>query len=463
MLLAMLGLTGGKSFYSRSSLFSPKSKDDAYDIHHQDASRGLALSEQDLRVSNNNVKISVVNLVSNLGSCILCAYMLRSFFRGLSESFTYFINKVNSGVGGGNSSLSLGDVSRFLGNETLNNYEAEIAVSIIDPATIDVDFRDIGGLKDVKRSLLDCSSSLISLDDGGVDRSVAQLPSNALYKSVGGVLLYGPPGCGKSALVRALAKRMNIPVLPLQPSSLLRKYVGESSQLCKAVFTLADKLSPCILFLDEMDSLFRSRQDEDNSVDRNLKTEFMQLWDSLSRSNPGVLVVGATNRPQDIDSAIQRRFERSFLIGLPNEPARIEIFRLLLKTTLLDNDFDFSQCAAATEGYTPSDILNVCKAAAQVPLREYKRRHRGAVDINLKDGSVASGRGESTAKEVSTKAPALRPLRWTDVLEALQTVYPTQWLANSYGNFSPRSPQAGHGSDISYQGNAEDDQSDDSL
>ena len=100
-----------------------------------------------------------------------------------------------------------------------------------------------------------------------------------------------------------------------KPSTLLRKWVGDTSQLTRALFTLCHKLQPCILFIDEMDGLFRSRREDDSTVDRQVKTEFMQLWDELSRSSKSrVLVIGATNRPQDLDAAIQRRFERSYRI-----------------------------------------------------------------------------------------------------------------------------------------------------
>ena len=131
-----------------------------------------------------------------------------------------------------------------------------------------------------------------------------------------GILLYGPQGCGKSALAKALAKSGNIPMLSISPSLLLRKYVGETSQLTRAIFSLAFKIQPCILFIDEMDSLFRERFDDDNVVHRNLKTEFMCFWDQITSSKSLITVIGATNRPQELDSAVQRRFERSYLIGI---------------------------------------------------------------------------------------------------------------------------------------------------
>ena len=109
--------------------------------------------------------------------------------------------------------------------------------------------------------------------------------------------------------------------MQISPSTLLRKWVGDTSQLTKAVFTLCHKLQPCILFIDDDGCLYGAKED-DNAVDRQVKTEFMQLWDELSRTDNRVLVIGATNRPQDLDAAIQRRFERSYLVSMPNESAR---------------------------------------------------------------------------------------------------------------------------------------------
>jgi SpoVK/Ycf46/Vps4 family AAA+-type ATPase len=218
-----------------------------------------------------------------------------------------------------------------------------------------------------------------------------------------------------------LAKKKNLPIVPFSPSTVLRKFVGESSQLTKAVFSLCAKLEPCILFVDEADSLFRTRYDDDSSVDRNLKTEVMTHLDQLNRQGSRVLVIAATNRPQDIDAAIQRRFERSYLIGLPNEQTRVEVFRCLLRTTTCDPSLNLNLCAKATEGYSPSDILNVCKAAAQVPLRELRRKQtRGA------DGS-ASG--------------VPRPLLLSDVEEALQSVIPTSWGSSAYNTILKQQQQ----------------------
>ena len=249
--------------------------------------------------------------------------------------------------------------------------------------------------------------------------SILTKRSGSLLRPVQGVLLYGPPGCGKTALTRSLSRKCQLPMVQISPSTLLRKWVGDTSQLTKAIFTLCHKLQPCILFIDEMDGLFRSRREDDNAVDRQIKTEFMQLWDELSRSKDSrVMVVGATNRPQDLDAAIQRRFERSYFVDMPNEAARNSIVRKLLKSSnvAVATHFDYKACATMTTGYSPSDIVNLFKAAACIPLRELQKSRRKPGNGN----STSSGSG-------------LRPLSLADVEEAMQSLgQPTQWTAQGY-------------------------------
>lgn len=102
----------------------------------------------------------------------------------------------------------------------------------------------------------------------------------------------------------------------------------------------------------------------------------MQLWDELADSKSKVLILGATNRPQDLDAAALRRFERSFLIGLPDEAARKEVLEVLLHEVEKEKNFSMRTCAKMTEGYAPSDLVALCKAAASIPLREHKRKSR---------------------------------------------------------------------------------------
>ena len=139
-------------------------------------------------------------------------------------------------------------------------------------------------------------------------------PSSATRK-IAGMLLYGPPGCGKTLLVKALATTARLPCLVVTPSALLSKYVGETNQRVRTLFALANKLGPCVLCLDELDGILRERHDQEHDVARELKTEFVQWWDGMLQGTSNtvshrqkqqhpILVIGATNRPFDVDAAL---------------------------------------------------------------------------------------------------------------------------------------------------------------
>ncbi|CAF94890.1 unnamed protein product, partial [Tetraodon nigroviridis] len=146
-----------------------------------------------------------------------------------------------------------------------------------------------------------------------------------------GVLLYGPPGCGKTLIAKATAKEAGFRFINLQPSTLTDKWYGESQKLAAAVFSLAVKLQPSIIFIDEIDSFLRSRSSSDHEATAMMKAQFMSLWDGLDTdTHLQVIVMGATNRPQDLDAAILRRMPTRFHINQPNERQREQILRLIL-------------------------------------------------------------------------------------------------------------------------------------
>jgi SpoVK/Ycf46/Vps4 family AAA+-type ATPase len=179
-----------------------------------------------------------------------------------------------------------------------------------------------------------------------------------------GALLFGPPGTGKTLLARAIAAESGARMLAIQPSDVNDMWVGEGEKLVKAVFNLARRLSPCVVFIDEVDSLFAARSARDSSggskAHNQILTEFMQEMDGLSSASANrdkrVVVVGATNRPFDLDDAILRRLPRRLLVDLPTLDDRKAILRILLRGETLAADVDIDKLAANTEGFSGSDL-----------------------------------------------------------------------------------------------------------
>ncbi|KAJ7931804.1 P-loop containing nucleoside triphosphate hydrolase protein [Mycena leptocephala] len=172
-------------------------------------------------------------------------------------------------------------------------------------------------------------------------------------ESIGGILLYGPPGTGKTMVCRALARESGARMLQVRPSDVWDKYLGESEKLAQNVFNLAQRLAPCVIFFDEIDSLFKSRTSDDRHYTRNTAMDGLQS--SQKNRDAGVIVVGATNRPFDLDEAILRRLPTMLLVKLPDETRRKEILRVHLQGEAFP-DVQLDEIARRTDGYSGSDL-----------------------------------------------------------------------------------------------------------
>ncbi|KAI5122057.1 hypothetical protein M0805_006041 [Coniferiporia weirii] len=193
--------------------------------------------------------------------------------------------------------------------------------------------------------------------------------------SMTGCLLFGPPGTGKTLVVRALAKEAGCRMLAIQPSDVMDMYVGEGEKLVRSVFSLARRLSPCIVFLDEIDALFGARSSARETggalAHHGVITEFMQEMDGLKTTrDSNVIVIGATNRPFDLDDAVLRRLPRRLLVDLPGEKERGEILKILLRDETLASDVDLSWLAKRTDLFSGSDLKHLCVSAALDAVKE---------------------------------------------------------------------------------------------
>jgi len=266
-------------------------------------------------------------------------------------------------------------------NLDTNVYEDVIASDVANPDHIDVTFNSIGGLEDVKRSLYELVILPLVRPE--------LFARGKLLQPAKGVLLFGPPGTGKTLLAKALAKESGACFINVRSSTLQSKWFGDAQKLVSAVFTLAWKLQPSIIFIDEIDSFLGTRKSGEHEATSTMKTEFMTLWDGFNTDdNAQVMVLGATNRPWDVDEAILRRLPRAFEVGLPNKEQRAQVLGVTLKGENLEPGFitpDQScplwKIADETEGFSGSDLRDLCKQAAYGPVRDFLQMERKQVAI----------------------------------------------------------------------------------
>uniref|UniRef100_W5NE94 Outer mitochondrial transmembrane helix translocase n=1 Tax=Lepisosteus oculatus TaxID=7918 RepID=W5NE94_LEPOC len=286
----------------------------------------------------------------------------------------------------------------------LNEYEMNIASHLVDPRSMKVTWRDIAGLDEVITELQD--TVILPFQKRHLFRG------SKLFQPPKGVLLYGPPGCGKTLIAKATAKASGCQFINLQASTLTDKWYGESQKLTAAVFSLAVKIQPCIIFIDEIDSFLRSRSSMDHEATAMMKAQFMSLWDGLETgSDCQVMVMGATNRPQDVDPAILRRMPTTFQINLPL--LKFEVLKLInLAGENLSNAINLKEIAEKTGGYSGSDLKELCRDAAMYRVRDYVRKQQ------MKQ--IAHQLQELDVEERPVDEDRLRPVTQLDLLFGLE-------------------------------------------
>ncbi|CAI7619912.1 unnamed protein product [Penicillium pancosmium] len=274
---------------------------------------------------------------------------------------------------------------------TLNQYEQAVAMDVVAPEDISVTFEDIGGLDHIIKELK--QSVIYPLTMPHLYAS-----TSSLLTAPSGVLLYGPPGCGKTMMAKALAHESGACFINLRISTLTEKWYGDSNKLVNAVFSLARKLQPSIVFIDEIDAILGTRRSGEHEASGMVKAEFMTHWDGLTSANSRgepqrIVVLGATNRINDIDEAILRRMPKKFPVGLPSDVQRLRILSLVLKDTKVDReDIDVDWLVKKMAGLSGSDIKEQCRSAAIGPLNEQiEKMEKAGLPLTTLDPSQVRG------------------------------------------------------------------------
>lgn len=271
----------------------------------------------------------------------------------------------------------------------------------------DISFKDVGGLEDVKKEInLKIIKPLLNPD---------------LYKMYGkkvggGILLYGPPGCGKTFMARATAGEIDAKFINVGINDILDMYIGQSERNLADVFDVAREHTPCVLFFDEVDALGASRHQMINQAGKNVINQFLSEMDGISSDNEGLLIIGATNTPWALDTAFRRpgRFDRIIFVPPPDNDARAAIFDLALREKPLGEGINYAKLAKSTDMYSGADIYSVVDRAIEAKL-----------EIALETGEV-------------------QPIEMSDLQKAIKQTQPStkEWF-NTAKNYALYANQSG--------------------
>jgi SpoVK/Ycf46/Vps4 family AAA+-type ATPase len=275
----------------------------------------------------------------------------------------------------------------------------ESSAGIYDVEQVGIRLADVGGMVEVKARLE--AAVLAPLKNP----ELVKLYGKSLR---GGLLLYGPPGCGKTFIARAIAGEINARFISVSLADVLDMYIGKSEQNVHELFEVARANSPCVIFLDEVDALGQKRSQMRNSATRGTVNQLLTEMDGMSAGNDGVFVLGATNHPWDVDVALRRpgRFDRMVLVLPPDEPARDAILRYHLKHRPIAN-IDTAKIAKRTDGYSGADLAYICESAAERALIDSARsgtvRMIGMADLEAAAADVRPSIGPwmETARNVA--------------------------------------------------------------
>ncbi len=258
-----------------------------------------------------------------------------------------------------------------------------------------VKMSEVAGLKDAKQAIND--AILAPMKHPELFKGKARQPWR-------GILFYGPAGCGKTLIAKAVASEIKATFFNVSAANIVSKWLGESERLVASLFEMARRNQPSIIFIDELDSVGVARSGDDVGGERRMKTQILTEMQGLaSDAEDRITVIGATNLPWELDFALRSRFEKRIHVPLPDTMAREKIFQIHMEDVEIAPDIDYRELADLSEGYSGRDLSIVCREAAMEPIR----------DLQI------SGRMEEEEEIVE-----LRPVSREDFLRAIENIRP---------------------------------------
>ena len=299
----------------------------------------------------------------------------------------------------------------------------------VQPGTSNPKKRQLNGEPPVKKRkvglIIDHSPPThVSLDDlGGVDHVIKQLEAliglpffkpeiyaQSRIQPTRGLLLHGPPGCGKTMIANAFAAELGVPFISLSAPSIVSGMSGESEKALREHFEEAKRMAPCLVFLDEIDAITPKRESAQREMEKRIVAQLLTCMDDLALEKTGgkaVIVLAATNRPDALDPALRRggRFDKEINLGVPNEAVREQILRTLTRQMVLSDNFEFGHLAKVTPGFVGADLNDLVSTAGSAAIKRFLDTLKTeSSDINIDEDTVTGSAAVSELRRLIKRA-----------------------------------------------------------
>ena len=310
----------------------------------------------------------------------------------------------------------------------------------MEPQKSDVKFKDIAGMEYLKDALRFAVIEPLKNPD---------LAKKFNRKIGGGIIMYGPPGCGKTFISRALAGEAGLKILVVKISDILDKWIGNSEKKIHSVFEAARKNAPSILFLDEIDGLGWKRTEMEHGWERSFVAQLLVELDNGDHKNDNIVVLASTNAPWYLDEALKRsgRFGTLIYVGPPDEKTRMELFKYYLKDLPIEKKIDYERLVKITDHFSCADIQGVCERASNFAYKRSIMDGKKEHPITMKDID------EAITKERSDLTEWYSSVKNMLGKEEMQELYPDLYddLARLISVFERKQKDRKSGNNLDYQ------------